>query len=196
MGPSARIRLARLDRGDFERERSWRDDDLRLSRQRTAGDGPANGRDDRNGERPSSATRHRASDLVSHDRLHTRAQIRAAHAGHAWQPQSDRLPTDLENAFGVVARPAARSKHRFVAGAFALVDEPRLDPPHRRMEPEERFDRHVDRGSEIVMAADMAPLVRDQRAQLRGRQAFDDALGKQQPRTTDADDARFRHRGG
>ncbi len=49
---------------------------------------------------------------------------------------------------------------------------------------------------EIVMAADMAPLVRDERAQLRGRQAFDDALGKQQPRATDADDARFRHRGG
>ena len=80
------IRLAWFDRGDFECERRRRDHDLRLSRQRAARDWHSHGGNGGNGEHPSSDTRHRASDLVPHDCLHTGAQIRAAHASHATQP--------------------------------------------------------------------------------------------------------------
>jgi hypothetical protein len=126
----------------------------------------------------------------------TRAQVRAAHASRAGEPRADRLAADLEDPFGVVLRPASSHQHCFVAGALALINQLFLDPPHGGMEPEDRLDRHVNRGNEVVMALDMASLVSDQRAQLRRRQPLDDAFGEQQSRAKDANDTRLRHRRG
>ena len=41
----------------------------------------------------------------------------------------------------------------------AIVKEPELDPPHQRVKPEYRFDKHVNRSCEVVASTDMAQLV-------------------------------------
>ena len=47
------------------------------------------------------------------------------------------------------------------------------------MEPKHRFDGHVNRGEQVVAAADMAQFVRKDRLQLRRRQTFRDACGQE-----------------
>ena len=140
---------------------------------------------------PAPDARHGPADLVAHDRLDARAQVRPAHAGDPRDRRADGLAADLENRFRVVARVTAGLQDCLVAGAFALVDEPRLDPPDGGMEPVDRFHQHVQHGHEIVAAPDVTPLVRDHGAQLRGGETLDEPVGKQQHRAKDADDARF-----
>jgi len=48
---------------------------------------------------------------------------------------------------------AAEFKNGFVAGALALVDEPRSQPPDQRMEPEDGLDEEVNTGGQVVSPA-------------------------------------------
>ena len=74
--------------------------------------------------------------------------------------------TACQDALGVHPRLVAQTHDRFVARALALVDQARADPPHQRMEPEQRFDRHVDRRGEVVAPPHVRELVREHRGEL------------------------------
>ena len=97
----------------------------------------------------------------------------------------------LEDALRVDLRLAALPDDLFVAGALALVDEPRADPPHQRMKPEHRLHDHVQRRGEIVATANVRELVREDRFDLLVAQTLADAARPQQDRPQDAEDARL-----
>ena len=98
---------------------------------------------------------------------------------------------DVENAFGVDFRIRSQAQHCFVAGALALFDQPRPNPPHHRMEPEQRLDSHVNRSEEVVPSPDVAKFMRQQRRHLRLGEPLDDARGQQQNRPPKSHHARF-----
>src|SRR6185436_1467948 len=79
----------------------------------------------------------------------------------------------------------------FVAGTFAFVHQPRTDPPHQWMKPEDRLDEHVDGCREVVMAASVIQLVGQHRLQLRRSQTIFEARGHQQYVAPQPDDTRF-----
>ncbi len=81
----------------------------------------------------------------------------------------------------------ARLQHCFVAGALAVVNQPRSQPPDQRMEPEKGLDQHMYSGGEVVAAADVAQFVREDGFQLGARQAVCYALGQQQHWAKDAE---------
>ena len=60
---------------------------------------------------------------------------------------------NVQDSFGVDLGLAALPQHFFVAGAFAFFDQARADPPDQRMKPENAFDHHVNRRSQVVAAA-------------------------------------------
>jgi hypothetical protein len=74
----------------------------------------------------------------------------------------------------------AQAQYFFVAGSLAFFDEPRSDPPDQRVEPEDRFDDHVNRCVEIVPAFDVAEFVRENRLQFGWCEAFDDSFGQEE----------------
>jgi hypothetical protein len=93
---------------------------------------------------------------VAHDGLDSAPDIGARHAGNACQRRFQIELADAEYGVGVDARLIAEAEHFFIAGAFAFFDKARADPPDQGMEPEERFDYHVERRGEIIAATDMA----------------------------------------
>jgi hypothetical protein len=119
-------------------------------------------------------------------------------AGNACDEHGRRVlgePADLENAFGIVARCAARLQHVLIAGAFAFLDQSSLEPPHERVKPEHCLDSHVQRGCEVVVMLDMTLFMRDQRTQLGRRESIANAVRHQQHRAPDPEYPRFNHRG-
>jgi hypothetical protein len=133
------------------------------------------------------------ADSIDHDGLDASRDVRAGDARHAGQRRFHVQTTDVENALRVIARLESQPQHRFVARALALVYQPRADPPHERMEPEEGLDDHVDGGGEVVAARGVADFVRDDGMQLRRRQPVGDSRRHEEHRTPDADDARLQH---
>jgi hypothetical protein len=79
----------------------------------------------------------------------------------------------------------------FVARAFALFHQPRTDPPHERMKPEDRLDDHVNWRGEVIAPLDVTRLVRQHRFELWRREMLLDACGHQQNRTPHANSAGF-----
>ena len=116
-------------------------------------------------------------DTVGHDVNHPLFEIGASDARDADQGRTETEFTDFQNAFGVDVTITAEFEHFFIAGALALVDEARAEPPDERIEPEDRFDQHVQCGVEIVTAADMPDLMRENRFQVRVFQVRGDASG-------------------
>src|SRR5262249_3102903 len=102
-------------------------------------------------------------------------------------------PAHRQDAFRVICWLAAGAQYGLIAGALALVNLPRGDPPHERVEPEDRFDRHIYRREQIVVTADVTAFVCDERAYLGRRQAFNKSSGDQEHWPANADDAWFEH---
>jgi hypothetical protein len=107
-------------------------------------------------------------------------------SGHSRQNSQN-----FQNAFGISPRVAAGLQYFFVTGALTLLHEPRSNPPHQRVKPENRFHRHVERRRQVVASAYMAHLVGNDRLQLSRRQPVGDAFRQQQNRTINAEDARL-----
>jgi hypothetical protein len=105
-----------------------------------------------------------------------------------------------EDALGINIRSAAEAHYLFIACPLPLVDEPRADPPCQRMEPEDGLHSHVDGRGQVVLAADMAELVRKNRIQLGLVEPLRNAFRQQQDRPQNSADAWFdeigrRHQG-
>ena len=86
--------------------------------------------------------------------------------------------------------------HPFVAGPLALLDHPGADPPDHRVEPEQRLHQHMQRGGEVVAAAQVAAFVRHDGLDLGPGQMLEQRRGNQQHRTPDAHQSRLQHGGG
>ncbi len=74
---------------------------------------------------------------------------------------------------------------------FALFHQPRFQPPDQRVEPEDGFHHHVDRGGQIIVAAHVAQFVGENGFQVRIFKAFGDSFGPYQNRPGDAENSRF-----
>src|SRR5262249_37142579 len=121
-------------------------------------------------------------DSVGHDVFDPCLEIRAGDTGVAWNGRGNIEPAYFQNAFGVHLAVVAGYHDGLITGALALVDQPRADPPNGRIEPEHGFDQHVERGSQIVPAPQVAELVRENRLQLQRSQVFQDTGGQEKNR--------------
>src|SRR5262249_31583236 len=117
---------------------------------------------------------------VAHDRLDALLQIRPCHSGNTDERRFRIKPANPENRFGVSIWQIAAADYVFVAGAFALLQEPGADPPHKRMEPEQCFDDYVDRRPQIVAPPHVAQFVRKDGVHFRVREAVRDAARQKQ----------------
>src|SRR5213078_3160391 len=100
-----------------------------------------------------------AADRVAHDAFDAALEVRAGDTRDARDRRFEVQLAGFEDALGVSFGRVAQSEDFLVAGALALVEQAGADPPDQRMEPEDRFGSHVQRGPEIVTAADVAVLV-------------------------------------
>src|SRR4029077_6417134 len=110
--------------------------------------------------------------------------------GDADERRLDIVFADTEDGIGIVARTAALRDDRFIAGEFTLFEQSRADPPDQRVEPEDRFDKHVDRSKEVVAAADMPELVCDGGVELLRREVLFDPGRQQEDGFPDTEDCR------
>src|SRR6185312_4270563 len=90
------------------------------------------------------------ADAISHDRFDSLPEISPRDSRHADQRRFSIELADAQYAFCIDARLVHLTEHGFVACTLTFFDEPRADPPHQRMEPEDPFDSHVDRGQQVV----------------------------------------------
>ncbi len=79
----------------------------------------------------------------------------------------------------------------FIAGALAFLDEARAEPPDERVKPEQGLDGHVERGGQIIAAARVALLMREDGLQLGRGEAGGDSIGQEQDGPEDAEYAGF-----
>ena len=121
----------------------------------------------------------------------SRRRIGSGDTSHAHERRVDIELTHGEDALGVHPRVAAQPDDVGVAGALALVDEPRADPPHQRVKPEQRLDDHVHRRGEIVATANVHDFVRENGLHLALVQMIGDASRPQQHRRPDPEHTRF-----
>ena len=96
----------------------------------------------------------------------------ARYSGHTGQRRFNRPLANLNEGFGIKIGRVAPADNVFVARVFSFLNQPSADPPHQRVEPENRFDDHVDRHQKIVAAPHMAQLVRENCLYLGRREAF------------------------
>src|ERR1044071_9260281 len=113
--------------------------------------------------RPPRSTLFPYTTLFRSDALDPLLRVGAGDAGHARDRGFDVELAGSENAFRIGHRLAALPQHLFVAGSLAFVEEAGADPPDQGMEPENRFDGHMNRGPQVVATADVALFVRDDR---------------------------------
>ena len=125
--------------------------------------------------------------------MRTIRRLRSDPATPATQASGDSMQNlqTFRDALGVDLRLVPGLQHDLVAGLLALLQKARPDPPHRRVEPEDRFHHHVHRGCEIVAPANVADLVGDDGAELRGAEALFNPMRQQQHGAKDAKDAGF-----
>jgi len=132
-----------------------------------------------------------ARDPFRQNRFDPALEIRPGNTCHADRGRFDVPLADGQDSFGVFVRIVACGQHVFVAGTFALLHEPGADPPGQGVEPEHRFDGHVNRREEVVPASGVAKLVRDDCRQLSGKEVLRDFLGQQKDGVEDAGYARL-----
>ena len=104
-----------------------------------------------------------AGESIRHDALDSFLQLSAGDTGGASYGRCQVKLADLQDAFGVDLRLAAHPQYPFVAGALAFFFQSRAQPPHERMEPEDGFHSRVNGCKQVVAAADVAQLVRQDR---------------------------------
>src|SRR5215813_11871759 len=78
---------------------------------------------------------------------------------------------------------------RFIAGALPLFEKACAHPPDQRMKPEDGLDAHVECGSQVVPAPNVAHLVRYNGAKLGFREMADYLPRQQQYRLSNSDNA-------
>jgi hypothetical protein len=173
---AAGARTGGLDGGDGESQRGL-GSSLR-AQQRGAEDADGEGADDRGRggryEKRFSSGAQRGQRALRQDAMDALLQIGAGHAGCARQRRFQTETADARDPLGIVHGIAAAIQHFLVARTFALVDKTRADPPHERVEPEERLDDHVDRGGQVVAPANVAELVSQDRVELGGGETLED----------------------
>lgn len=86
-----------------------------------------------------------------------------------------RKSAHLNDSFGILLRLGTHPEYLFVTCPLPLFQQLAADPPHQGIEPEHRFDAHVDRRRKIVPAPRMAQFVRDDGIQLSGSQSLGDS---------------------
>ena len=90
----------------------------------------------------------------------------------------------------VGVRIAAQAHRQIVAAVLALDADPARQPPHRRVIEEQRLDERLQQVDEVVVAADVRQLVREDRLELLRRQSSQRARRKQHDRLEPADHRR------
>src|SRR6266851_6076331 len=93
-------------------------------------------------------------------------EIGARDSGYASQGGFHTEFTDLQNAFCIELPFATRFQDFLVAGAFALLHQPRPQPPSQRVKPKAGFNHHVYRSGKIVAAAYVPQFVGEDRFQV------------------------------
>ena len=103
---------------------------------------------------------------LAHDRRQTLAQIAARGGGDGSRSRRHAEATRTQDRLGVDALLVALVDDSFVARRLALAQQVRAEPPHQRMEPEQHFDAAMNRGGQVVAAANVTGLVREDGLQL------------------------------
>src|SRR4029453_18497092 len=106
----------------------------------------------------------------------------------AWR--LDVASTDVQQRARVKPWPVQRPQDVFVAGPFALVNEPASDEPHEGGPPEDHLHHHMDDCREIVVAVNVAEFVCNDGRELTGCQVALDVGRYQEDRTPQSTDAR------
>ena len=132
---------------------------------------------------------------MGENRIDARLDVGAADTCDAHQRRFHIAPTNADDAFGVGNRCCRFGDDMLIAGLLTGGDETRADPPHQRVEPEDRFDQHVDHRGEVVATPHVADLVRDHRGELVGGQVRIDSVRQQDHWPPESDDAWFEHGG-
>jgi hypothetical protein len=104
-------------------------------------------------------------------------------------------PADADDPLGVGNRLGRFADDVLVARLLPRGDQTRADPPHHRVEPEERLDQHVDRCGEVVATTHVTDLMPDHRGKLVGGQVRIDPHRQENDRLPETNDAGF-ERGG
>src|SRR6185312_10299195 len=130
-------------------------------------------------------------DTVAHDLLDTCFEVRSGHSRYTRQGRLQIQIADSENAFRIILRRIPETDYFFVAGSFALCDQPRAQPPDNRIKPEQGFDGHVHRSSQIVATPNVTELMRKNGFELRRRELAGNAIRHQQDRPPDSEDSRL-----
>ncbi len=85
---------------------------------------------------------------------------------------------DPENPLRVDARFTTQLQYFLVAAPLPLVTDSLPDPPNQRMEPEHRFDKHLNGSDQIVSVSHVANLMRDHALPLLGSQMIENPFGQ------------------
>src|ERR1700716_2775708 len=85
-----------------------------------------------------------------------------------------------QNSLGIHTGLGALAQDLFIAGALALCNQSRSDPPHQRMKPEKELHQHVERSKRIVPPADMTYLLVENRPELGRAEHIGDSRRDQQ----------------
>ncbi len=147
------------------------------------------------------ATRRRALRVERiDDALHARKQHAAAGAErrHRRAETAARLALNPFFEIGQRARvgealAAADAEHEIVAALLALLAHVRADPVHRRVIEQQRFDDDLDEVGDVVEAAHVSELVRENQFDLRRRKSAEQARRQKNGRLEPADERRRRH---
>ena len=102
----------------------------------------------------------------------------------------ERSDSRSASAVGVGDRIAAQADGEIVAAVLALDADPAREPPDRRMIEEHRLDERLQQVHQVVVAADVRELVRENRLELLRRERRERARREQHDRLQPADHGR------
>jgi len=104
--------------------------------------------------------------VTEHDGSNAPAQICTSDPRNVWEWNLRAESADFQKTFGIDFGSATDPNDRLVARALAFLKQLPLNPPHKRMEPEDCFDDHVKRSSEVVAMLHVRHLVRQNRIEM------------------------------
>ncbi len=99
--------------------------------------------------------------MISHNVSNPFLEVGASNSGYEVQWRSHAEFANLQNTLGVDLAIAPHFQHLFVAGAFALLQQTRSQPPNHWVKPEDGFNHHVSGGGQIVSTTYVAKFMRE-----------------------------------
>jgi hypothetical protein len=131
----------------------------------------------------------RGGNRFAHDRLDAGEQMTAARAARGNDGRAEIQAAYAENGVRVGVSIVTRVNDGLVARSFAFRHEPRADPPHERVKPEQDFGEGVKRGGQVVASLRMRRFVSNEYVELLRLQRLEDVLRQQQRRPQNAEHA-------